>query len=181
MKRIFISFGIAASIGCSEAPRTKSTAESSTAAVSRYIVRTASGQSISDVEVLQVWNQNASIILNRKSGNILSFTTNGVRMQITRTLYESADCSGQILAFPGAEPNFKNKLFVNSGGYAPSAQALRVTGYFTTTKNFQSQFTGGVCSAFVGTGSGGVYLVPGEFDSTDPVDIEVPLEVNLSI
>ena len=187
MKTIFISFAIAVStaplIGCADAPQSKTNQSSSpsTASPSRYIVRSTTGEAYSDVDVLQIWNQNAAIILNKKSGNILSFTNSGVRAQITRTFYESADCSGQAMAFPGAEPNIKNKLFANSGARPPSTPALRVTGFFASSKTFQSIFEAGVCGPWASSASGGVYLVPAEFDSSDPVSIEVPIEINLEV
>lgn len=185
MKTIFISFAIAAStvplIGCADVPEAKTSQSSVPASQSRYIVRSTAGEAYSDVDVLQIWNQNAAIILNKKSGNILSFTNSGVRAQITRTFYESADCSGQAMALPGAEPNIKNKLFANSGAKPPSIPALRVTGFFLASKTFQSIFEAGVCGPYAASASGGVYLVPAEFDSSDPVSIEVPVEVNLEV
>jgi hypothetical protein len=125
---------------------------------------------------LQNWGQVGVLAINRASGNVLSYDQTGNVTKVTRTLFESADCSGQAIMF-SSDFVIKNKVMKNAGGGPAYVEAFKVVGYSSNTITFNSDFKDGVCGPWTGSASGGVLVEPAEFDDSDPVEIGLPIEI----
>lgn len=146
------------------------------AGVPRYHIKDASGTSLTDLMFLQNWGQVGVVAVNKRSGNVLAYDSAGNVTKITRTLYESADCSGQAYAYM-SDFVIKNKVMANSGAAQVSVEAFRVVGYVSLAFPFGSKFEGGVCTGHSGSAPGAVAVEPTQFDDTDPVAIGLPVEI----
>lgn len=146
------------------------------AGVPRYHIKDGSGASLDNLMFLQNWGQVGVLAINRKSGNLLSFDQTGNLTKVTRTLFESFDCSGQVYLF-SSDFIVKNKVMLNAGGAPVSVEALRVVGYQPATVSFNSEYKNGACGPWTGSASGGTIVEPTDLDDTDPIQIGLPIEI----
>jgi hypothetical protein len=144
-----------------------------------YHIRDGSGADLDDLMFLQTFGGASVAVVNKKSGNVLSYDTVGNVATVIQTLYTTNNCTGTIYAFP-TSLIVKNRVLANNGAGPANVEAYRVIGFSAPIVNFLSKIQNGVCSTFTGAAAGASIVEATVFDDSDPLAIYMPIEIVLT-
>lgn len=139
-------------------------------------IRDASGTTFDNMTFLSMFGSAAPVILNKGSGHVLSYDTNGEVSKITKVYFDGANCTGNAYAFP-PDIVLKNKYLANYQAWPGGAQALKIIGFNGGVVTMLSSFQSDTCSVLNSAMAKPTLVAPASFDSSDPLTLALPLEI----
>lgn len=164
------------SIDCADGSNASFNEPVTTVASSGLSIKDATGTSYANLKYVTSISSTHTL-LNTTSGHVLSYDNNGNITTATATFYETNNCTGVAYAYPSSGAFIKNRVLANNNAWPTSTDALKIVGYNNGTINMLTRFSNGACSANVGTSTQLPIVEPSTLDSSDPLTLDLPLEL----
>lgn len=116
------------------------------------------------------------LLLNKTTGHVLGYESTGNLSVISKTLYESTDCTGTMYATHNGSA-LKNRIFVSNAASSDGAEQFKITGYQPAYIALRSQYQAGVCTSLSASVNNLTVVAPVVADVADPVTLNFPLEI----
>lgn len=119
----------------------------------------------------------SAVLLNTISGTTLVYDGAGSVLSVTETYFDGFNCTGNSYAVP-INVVTKNQKLANAQAWPGGTQAFSIVGFSHEPVYMQSEYTNNQCASLTDTYlSNVIKIIPSGFDSSDPLNIVLPLEI----
>jgi len=118
-----------------------------------------------------------AVLLNTITGTTLVYDAAGSVVAVSETYFDGFNCTGNSYAVP-TNVVTKNQKLANAQAWPGGTQAFSIVGFSHEPVSMQSQYSNNECTSLSDTYlSNVIKIIPSGFDSSDPLNIVLPLEI----